>query len=166
MEDKITISMENLTKEEREQLMKLVKKASEGKESKIWKPKDGQGYYTIFNGEICNYYWNGVSFDEQAFAVGDVFLTREEAVEELERRKILTQWKRLSVEAGEEENPWDANNCHWYVFYKSNLKEIDIDFYSEFNLGIVYFPSLESLENAIQIIGEENVKKYILGVKE
>lgn len=166
MEDKITISMENLTNEEREQLMKLVKKASEGKESKIWKPKDGQEYYTICNGEICIYNWNGIVFDEYIFAVGDVFRTREEAVEEVKRRKFLTQWKRLSIEAGEDENEWNRQNKHFYVIYDLVDKALRIEYWFSASNGSSCFPSMESIKNAIEIIGEKNVIKYVLGVKE
>ena len=42
--DEIKLNMENLTKEEREQLLKLVEKANR-KESKVWKPKYNDKYY-------------------------------------------------------------------------------------------------------------------------
>ena len=107
MNETITVNMENLTDTEREQLMNLVKKASnEEKKSKVWKPKIGESYYDL--GATC-LTWRDDSSDNYLYSIGEVFKTAEEADEEEKRRKILNQWKRLSVEAGEEENEWNAN---------------------------------------------------------
>ena len=166
MEDKIKIIMENLSNEEREQLMHLIEKSSK-KTSKMWKPELGDQFYIILsNGDVFKQAWDGGPNDEHFYLIGNIFRTKEEAKEEVERIKLLTQWKHLSVEAGEDENPWDSDKRHWYVYYDYGLKILDMSFNDTFNSGKVYLPSVKSLKNAIETVGEENVKRYVLGVKE
>ena len=109
--------------------------------------------------------WYDVSADNYLYSIGEVFKTAEEADEEEKRRKILIQWKRLSIEAGEEENEWNRKNKHFCVMYDLVDKALRIEYRFSSSNGSSYFPSMKSIKNAIEIVGEENVKKYILGVK-
>ena len=49
MNEQITIHLDNLTEEEREQFTKLLSKASEesSKGSRVWKPENNEEYYFI-----------------------------------------------------------------------------------------------------------------------
>ena len=57
MSENITIDLEGLSKEEREQLLRLVEKAKKPK--KIWKPKCGEKYWYITLVGVSEETWNG-----------------------------------------------------------------------------------------------------------
>lgn len=164
--NEIKLNIENLSAAEREQLMALAEKANKAK-NKIWKPKYHYTYYTINkHGNIIYQTWSNDEYDIGAYELGNVFRTKEGAEEELNRRKILTKWKRLSIEAGEDKNPWDGNNEHFFMYFDVVRDKLITKSFVAVHMASIFFPSEESLENAITEIGEDNVKKYILGIKE
>lgn len=163
--EQITILLDNLTEDERNQLMKLVEKANEPK-SKVWKPaKDGEYWCLWCSGAVTRDRYE-MPVDVYRWELGNCFPTEEEAEEEATRRKMLVKWKRLSIEAGEEDNPWDGRNLHWAVSWDCEGKCFHYFAYENCKYPISHFPSSDSLKAAIAELGEENVKKYILGVKE
>lgn len=162
--DEIKLNLENLSEAERKQLIALVEKANKPK-SKIWKPEYGEYYLICSGGNIGRMLWYGDNSDKGAYEIGNVFPTKEEADEELTRRKILTKWKRLSIEAGEDENPWDGNHEHFFIYFDVVRDKLVTKAFTGVHMASIFFPSEESLDNAIEEIGEDNVKKYILDVK-
>ena len=52
MENTITLNMENLSKSEKEQLMKLVKKANKQENNNVWKPENNEIYWYISDTKI------------------------------------------------------------------------------------------------------------------
>lgn len=164
--NEIEVNMENLNEEERKQLLSLIEKANKTNK-KYWKPRNGEEYFSIgICDNVLHQVWKEDCFDRSSFEIGNVFKTKDEAEEEIKRRKILAKWKQLSVESGEEDNPWDSNNGHHLVSF--NVKEKLLRRSEVYNIHYcgIYFKTAKSLEDAIKEIGEENVKKYILGVKE
>lgn len=162
MSNEIKVNLKNLSDAEREQLMKLIEKANTPA-SKVWKPVEGETTYVIWaNGCIHETRQLNMSLDALYYQ-GNVFATREEAKFESHRRKILKRWEDMSAESGEAENKWNDKNKHWYCYCEgSTIKTHWVLCHRSEN---TYYATRESLENAIAEIGEENVKKYILGVK-
>ena len=163
----ISLNLENLNKEERKLLMSLVEKGNKPK-SKVWKPEDEQIVYRILaDGEITTFkYFAQNGYCINIYNIGNIFPTPEAAKEELKRRKILKRWKDLSIESGEEENPWDGRHNHWYISYGISTKRlVCYSCANEYYEGS-FFASKESLQAAVKEIGEDNVKKYILNIKE
>ena len=163
----IKLNLENLTDAEREQLMDLVEKANKSK-SKVWKPERGDKYWCIgWAGAVLSDKWLNKIDDKEAYAIGNCFRTEEEIKEEITRRKMLKRWKDLSIESGEDDNPWDGNSLHWYAYLDYFHGECLACFGSKYDrYDITYFPTRKACEEAIKELGKENVKKYILGVKE
>lgn len=164
--DKTTISLnlENLNDDERKLLMSLVEKGNKPK-SKVWKPKLKDAVYILYSdGEILHYnYDNRLSIN---YELGNLFPTKEAAEEELKRRKIIKRWKDLSIESGEEDNPWDGKCVHYYAYFDYSKGSIEITNAWVCRCKEAYFTSSKSIKEAITEIGKENVKKYILNVKE
>lgn len=158
----ITIDLDNLTAEEQETVKRLAEK-----KKPYWVPEKGETYFLIdeygFTADTRNDKLNGDNF---AISIGNCFRTREEAEEAVTRLRMQTKWKRLSLEAGEADNPWDGKHKHYYAYWDSYEKKIGNDYNSGLIDGLIHFPSEESLKAAIAEIGKENVKKYILGVTE
>lgn len=160
--DSISVNLENLSEQERESLMKLIEKANKPK-SKVWKPKTGERYWSIsMEGAILSYVWDNNYFDNKLYDVDNVF-REEEAREEVIRRKMLKRWKDLSIESGEDGNPWDGNSFHWYAYLdEDNVRISCLDSTHDAN---IFFQTREACEAAIGELGKDNVKKYILGIK-
>ena len=79
-ENQITVNMENLSNEEREQLLKLVEKSNEQQPKKRWRAEDEEDYYFI---DYCNKIntWKELNYktDEDLYEIGNYFKTEEEA---------------------------------------------------------------------------------------
>lgn len=164
--ENIKLDMENLSNEEREQLIALIEKANKPK-SKVWKPEIGEHYYIVCSdGTITITPYTDSSYQKDVYNFGNMFPSLEEAKEESECRKILTKWKRLSIESGENENEWNGVNTHWFCYYHYSNGKIYTDAYTTCKYASTYFSTEKSLLDAIAEIGEDNVKKYILDIKE
>lgn len=164
--DSISVNLENLSEQERDSLMKLIEKANKS-QSKVWKPEMNEKYWAvIIDGSIVFHLWKNDYFDNGVYNIGNCFRTEEEAKEEVTRLKMLKRWKDLSIDSGEEDNPWDGNTTHWYVFVSSYDKQICLGLVSGVCDANIFFPTKEACEAAVNELGEDNVKKYILGIKE
>lgn len=164
--EEIKINLDNLTAEERETLMKLVEKGNKPRSRVPHPTQQNKGYVINWCGSRVN--CGGVFVDDAlkcADEFGFWFPTKEEAEDERTRRKMLTKWKRLSIEAGEDENPWNGTSGHWFVFLDPK-SGIGYNYHQYIRHGLVTFPSKASLKAAVAELGEDKVKRYILGVRE
>lgn len=162
--NEIKVNLENLSEDERELLMSLIEKANNSK-SKVWKPVNDETYYYIDEVGIGETKWSDSFYqDTFLYEIGNLFRTEDEAEEEIQRRKICKQWENLSIESGEADNPWNGENQHWVCYYSSYYDKVKTDCITSAKEANIYFTTHESLLNAIEAIGEENVRKYILRV--
>lgn len=134
----------------------------------VWNLQDGDTYYAIntFNGKIykdafCD---NGYYLGKKR-ELGDLFLTKEEAESEVERRKI--EAKMISLGGTRKINELNSNvvytiQMHFglkYVYVRSfDIKQAPI--------GVIFFNYRKQAIKALETIGEERIKKYIFGVDE
>lgn len=163
--NELKVNFENLTEEERAELLKLVEKANKPK-SKVWKPKEGESYFA-WCGTVRNYDWDNDCIDNNNYAIGNCFKTEEEAQNAVERLKIRAELQRFADEHNE---PIDWEDCitdKWYICYDYLYKIVGCS-----PIRIVrdcfqiYFTSREVAKAAIQSVGEERIKKYLFGVEE
>lgn len=119
MNEKITIHLDNLTEEEREQFTKLLSKASEepSKESRVWKPESNEEYYYINDFvTVDTDNWNDCSIDHKRFAIGNVYKTGEQAHFAIERAKVKIELQRYALEHNDpEKEAWDFKNEHFWI---------------------------------------------------
>ena len=128
----------------------------------VWDLKDGNGYSYI--NTISNIYydtWNGDAWDLRVRENGNLFLTKEEAEFELERRKceaIMLKYGRRTFK------PRDIN---YIIQFDNDDKQVFVDFWrlNQFQ-GTIYFDTEELAQKAINEIGEERLKKYVFRVEE
>ena len=129
-------------------------------EPKVWKPELNKDYWCIdYDGRIMNDYFSVV--DELKYAIGNCFKTKEEAEKVLEKIKIYMQLKRYAEEHNDE--PIDFINEEqqkFYIYYDNHFQNIDIyyDTYMQ-DIGKIYFTSSVLCKEAIEEIGEDNIKK-------
>lgn len=143
--------IENLSSSERESIEL---------KSKVWQPINGEKYYYIDEIGIAEAKWDDDPYqDIFLYEIGNLFRTEEEVEEEIQRRKILRQWEVLAIASGKKDNEWGG----WTCYYSPRINKIKIEgVIAPGKDANIYFATPESLLNAIKIIGEENIKKYIL----
>lgn len=134
----------------------------------VWSLQDGDTYYAIntFNGKIYK-----DTFCDNGFYLGkkrelcDLFLTKEEAESEAERRKI--EAKMISLGGTRKINELNSDvvytiQMHFglkYVYVRSfDIKQAPI--------GVIFFNYRKQAIKALEKIGESKIKKYLFGVDE
>lgn len=169
--DTINVNLQNLSAEERDALMKLIEKSNLAKIGDAYYiPILADKYYTIgrFGGDtFMASTWNDDEYDRGAYAIGNVFPTEDAAQFELERRKTVTQWKRLAAMswqlAGIDPN---SGAQRYYVYSEGYAPGLNVGHLTRMRDECTYFATREAVRSAISEIGEENVRKYILGIPE
>lgn len=127
----------------------------------VWDLKDGDGYWYINTINNISYdTWTKDAWDLTVRESGNIFLTKEEAEFELERRKC----EAIMLKYGRRTFKYGKHNYFIVIFDKRMIIE------SAFNLhiyyqGTIYFDTEELAQKAIDEIGEERLKKYIFRVE-
>lgn len=164
--EEIKLNMENLSKEEREQLLKLVEKANK-KGSKIWKPEPGEAYYVI---DDCGAIYKSVvgrahdeSIDEGRYSIGNCFNTQEEAEFALEKQKVIVELERFA-----KENNKHSEYCvsSLLVYNRPKHKVECLQLVDRYYPTSLIFSDSQVGMDAIQTIGEDRLIKYYFGVKD
>lgn len=167
---------ENKIKELQDELEKLKAAKIEAEKPKRWKPNQSLGYWLVCNGDVavCNY--RNTTFDIWNYLTGNCFKTEEEAEEHRKQIEYTARYKNYIEEHSE---PLDWHNKYqddeyqddkyqkkYVAFFDFNKNEIVIDdyFVTKFQ-GAIYASSEQIIWDAIEEIGEDNFKKYVLGVK-
>lgn len=132
----------------------------------VWDLKEGDTYYSIYgNGNVSSEKkWFDDEYENNYREIGNVFLTKEEAEFEVERRKVETEMLRI----GGRRN-FKKGEDNYYIFCDFSF-HYDIRIYKEkdgsFGKGMIYFDSIKECMNAIDSIGVDRIKKYLFGVEE
>ncbi|MDX8416573.1 hypothetical protein [Absicoccus intestinalis] len=130
----------------------------------VWELQDGDACYFInVNGSVLPGPWDGNPLQIGSREICNVFLTKDEAETEVERRKIEAEMLRLG---GRRTFKKGENNYYIVCDFDSHY---DIWIYNNksdgFGIGTIYFGSDNEAYNAIDSIGEDRIKKYIFGVE-
>lgn len=167
MENNITVNMENLSEEEREQLMKLIQK-SNGSKSKMWKPKCGELFFYISGrGDIFSSIWINSYICSEYYSIGNCFKTKEEAEFALEKVRVETELRRFAEENNEYEIDWkDKKQEKWFISYNCKEEIINPICAYDFCICNIYFTSEEIAKQAVGYVGEERLKKYYFGIED
>lgn len=163
--------LENKISELEKQLVELKgeleKKDSEMPVGEIWKPKEGESYvwHNIFTDDYYEESNTCTDFDILIMNSGSAYPTKEKAEFEANREKY-TRLFRQYVEQHSEPLDWNNNEqikyCVYYNYKGQNIKYLECYGYSF--LSCICASSKEVLQDAIDFVGEGNVKKYILEI--
>lgn len=166
MENNITVNLENLSKEEREQLMKLIQK-SNGCKRKVWKPECDKNYWIINGFRVVNSSWDNDNVDYRRYEIGNCFKTEKDAEFALEKLKVEAELRRFAEENNECEIDWtDRKQNKWLICYNYDSKNIDTGYDDTLRTHYIYFSSKEIAKQAIKHIGEERLKKYYFRIED
>lgn len=155
--------LENKINDVEETLNNLKAKVEELKKSKNgfeptpkdWEPKLGEKYYFVNIGlKSCETTFDDMSVDDVIIKYNRIFKTKEEC-------QLYCDIKRAFREASREFK-YNSNNYYiWYDYLNKNMKYGCL--FSNQHKDI-YFDSKETVQNLINKFGEENIKRYYLGV--
>ena len=162
--EEIIVNLDNLTNEERETLLKLVKKGNKTNK----KRERLETYYFISDeGAICCRCALG-AVNEIRYRLGNYFQTKEEAGFARKKQLIYQKLKDYALEHNTEEIDLNNNIQHkWFMRYDNVCKKMR--YYcmtSLLHMHQIYFTSEKIARAAVEEIGEDNIKKYLFGVKE
>ena len=132
------------------------------KPKSVWDLKSGDKcYFVTVVGHSFPGTWNNLNAQIENRKLGNVFLTKQDAEYELERRRIENDMLRLGGRRKAKKG-----KTNWFLEYRPASGGIEILWSSyEMDQGVIYFDSEEKAEEAVEIIGEDRIKKYIFGVE-
>ena len=145
-------SLETLKRELEELKMK--------KENEPWKPKDGDKYWLIsHNGYVVQVRWMGDEAEDDIYAIGNVFKTREEAEFRIEQLTVEAELRRFA-------RPFDRDEENWVINYDVDDNAIIVFRYHTVQCVNIHFASKEIAQKAIDTVGADRIKKYYFGVED
>ena len=162
--EEIKVNLDNLTNEERETLLKLVEKGNKTNK----KRERLETYYFISDeGAICWEHTLG-TVNEIRYRLGNYFKTKEEAEFARKKQLIYQKLKDYALEHNTEEIDWiNYNQTKWIIGYNNDYKKIRYYWITSLiHINQIYFTSEKIARDAVEEIGEDNIKKYLFGVKE
>lgn len=162
--EEIKVNLENLTNEERETLLKLVEK---GNKTNKRRERLETYYFISDKGAICCKCALG-AVNEIRYRLGNYFQTEEEAEFARNKQLIYQQLKDYALEHTTEEFDWNSpNQFKWFIRYDNKYKKI-IYSWTRYSIDInqIYFTSEKIAREAVEKVGEYNIKKYLFGVNE
>ena len=149
--------------EVKEGFMDLLEKP---KPKSIWDLEYGDKYFFLTAlGIIQGVIWRGDSGDYDRRSIGNMFLTKEDAEFARERPKVIAELKKYAKQFSDEE--WKDNKTQkYYIVYRYSDDYIRSILTYTSKDSVLYFESPEKIQEAIDAVGEERIKKYYFGVKE
>lgn len=162
-----------MTQAEKDKIIKeLQEKLAEAEKIKVdepkrWKPKCSEEYWVVDEfGTKTHFTFRNNIDDKWLYLTGNCFKTSKEAEEYKKQIEYTARYKNYIEEHSE---PLDWNNedqPKHYAEYWYDEECIKIDAYSVIRFqGVIYASSEQIIGDAIKEIGEDNFKKYVLGVK-
>lgn len=131
---------------------------------KTWKPETGDKiYYVSSTGHVYEDTFSTCSTcDNDKVSFNNVFKTKEDAKKMLEKLKIINRLRKLSNVKFVD----DCSKIRYSVSYDINTKKVcpTMNRYSRILPFELYFETAMDCQNAIDEIGEENLKKYYFDV--
>jgi hypothetical protein len=135
------------------------------KPKSVWDLKVGDKHWCILSYGMEECSWINGEADLKRRELNNVFLTKEEAEFEVERRKceaiMLKYGTRDMMSLG------DVDTRKWFIRYKHHENRLYFDYFNHSDSqGAIWFTSKEIAQQCIDEIGEDRLKKYIFNVKE
>lgn len=162
----INVNLLNLSEEEREQLMSLIKKANQPPKNR-WRGEKNDVYYSITgDGRIVDNRESESTCDNVVYQFGNYFKTKEEAEFEFNKRLVYQELKDYALEHNEMGIDWKKSEQEkWGISYDNQFKCLRYrNRYTLSDIGQIYFSSCKIAREAVKAIGEDRIKKYLFNI--
>lgn len=169
--DTITLNMENLSEVERKQLLSLVEKANKPKRFCFENMCDEELFFYIDSvGEVWKKGFSSSAIGNKSrFLLGNAFPTKEAAEFEVERRKVIHEIKEFIAENDDKEIDWtDKYTKKYSLYYDAEHGRVSYGTTEEVmaTQKEFYSSSMKIIDDMIETIGKERIKKYYFGITE
>lgn len=146
-----------------EGFMELLEKP---KPKTVYDLKYGDRYFFLTaSGIVQGGTWSNDSSDLNRGRIGNRFLTVKDAEFARERLKVIAELKKYAREFSDGE--WKDNKTQkYYIVYRYSDDHIRSILTYTSKDSVLYFESPEKIQEAIDAVGEDRIKKYYFGVKE
>ena len=148
-----------------EALLKLLEKP---RPKTVWDLQDDDEYWWLYgDGTIGRSVWMGSTLDKDRRDIGNCYLTEEDAEFTRERKKVISEMKRLGgtedmMSLGDEDDV-----LKFSIICNHKDKNLSIVKYYYIQEGPnIYFETKEQAQIAIDTIGIDRLKKYLFYVED
>ena len=134
------------------------------KSPQVWKPGEGDKYYTIDSiGCAASCFYGDDEVDKLFIRIGNCFESKEDAEHMSKKLQIIAKLRELSNINFNE----DLDEQKWYITYNHATETVEYDttYHVQRMPFSIYFKNQEDCGNAIDTIGEDNLKKYYFDVE-
>jgi len=124
-------------------------------------PQDEDKYWYVgMRGNVFSSEWEGLPSEEHMLEVGNIFKTEDEAYFAVEKLKVDAELRNLS-------DSWDLESTQYTFSFDWENGEFNLE-YPDYNQypNSYYFYSADDVQQAIETVGRERIKKYLFGVEE
>lgn len=126
----------------------------------VWEMKcpyryDDEYFYINTCGDILSDRWCDFYGEKETFVSGNIFPTRETALLEAKRRKLLTRFRAFRDECN---GDWKADfigDNQYFLRDSDNGLHIDSVYFSDIFVLFGYFKNFEDAERAVELFGDE-----------
>lgn len=134
------------------------------KRSKVCELKEGDDYwYLDRDGDVDIDYWMGSPCDYCRYEIGNVFPIEEDAQAHVEYLKTRAALKRYAQEHNERKIDWnDFSSSKFSIKYDCIMNKFLFECTVTGKSNNIYFTSEKITQAAIEEIGEERIKQYLL----
>ena len=128
----------------------------------VWDLGIREIYYDLHSdGQIHPLRYEGKESDEKRILTGSAFLTKEEAKQEVERRKVETLLLKHGGRRWFKDDSGTGEKMNWYIFYGYDISVG----WGGARQGTIYFDTKEQAQKAVKEIGEERIKNALFEVR-
>ena len=124
-------------------------------------PQYGDTYWCInAYGVVSKEIWDGYDIKKDMLVIGNGFRTEQEAEFAVEKLKVEAELRKFS-------DSWDLEETQYTFSFDWEVGEFDVE-YPDYNQypNSYYFYGVDDLQQAIETVGRERIKKYIFGVED
>lgn len=147
----------NRIEELEKELLELKEQVKEQQEF----PQSGERYwYSNGGGMVNSCFWKSEQFDLNRYRIGNMFKTEDEAYFAVEKLKVDAELRKLS-------DSWDLESTQYTFSFDWENGEFNLE-YPDYNQypNSYYFYSADDVQQAIETVGRERIKKYLFGVED
>lgn len=124
-------------------------------------PQYGDTYWCInAYGGVSKEIWDGYDIEKDMLEIGNGFITEQGAELAVEKLKVEAELRNFS-------RPFTNNDDNYYIELYPSDKTLAIGISEYFQTqGTIYFESTKIVNEAIDTVGADRIKKYIFGVED
>ena len=131
------------------------------------RPSVGDTYWFITStGAVLVATWENSQNDKLLYKIGNVYYSEEEASFAVEKKLITQELKDFALEHNDGKIDWQKNDAKYYICLSQDTEIHELFVGSAWLcqfVGIIYFTSNETAQQAIDVIGKDRLIKYYFG---